>query len=563
MGMQINKLFFIGAILFLILFGTINGKTTIANTDCGKVSGLVEGDGLSVFRGIKYGVGERWKFSKTLKESGKCWEGISDCTKFRPVCPVKGNPTDEDCLYLNIWTRNMPVTNKTKLLPVAFYIHGGSSVFGDGNGEWGVPTSEFVEGLVVVTINFRLGAFGFLGLKELDSYSGTQSSGNYAVSDWLSSLQWVQNNIHNFGGDKGRVTIYGQSSGGTSVLELLGIQQSQGLFHSAWLMSSSVIVDDSAEVVQKINQQYLTKSGCLKNQNNQMGQKESERGSNNANTETSVLDCLLNLSTSQVLDASISSWFSNLLFDWPLKNEFVDPLMYVDGYYLKEKISTALQNKVIDVPVVIGYMAQESELGPAQNISGYTESQYQQYVHKVFDTFGVQISDRVLQLYPYSNYSDIQKAWEEIATDSRAICGSYQTYQSAMSTNFNSPVYSYVCDFKPNPSLYFGKKYLKYSFHGLDLLTMLGHYDRYGSHYANFGKVIRKLFLDFATNQKITQMDWPTFTAKNNNQNDDVSIPSVYYGIKLNENPTITKNLKSEKCKFWMENGFYEYSWVN
>jgi para-nitrobenzyl esterase len=198
--------------------------------------GIVQGsleDGLRVFKGVPFAappVGElRWKAPRPVEK----WEGVKLTTGFAPSPMQAGNPPSgksEDCLYLNIWT---PAKSAKERLPVLVWIYGGGFSFGSTaepvyNGE---KLAE--KGVVVVSIAYRVGQFGFLAHPELSAENPDSVSGNYGLLDQIAGLRWIQNNIAAFGGDPGRVTIFGESAGGISVSMLCASPLAKGLFHGA------------------------------------------------------------------------------------------------------------------------------------------------------------------------------------------------------------------------------------------------------------------------------------------------------------------------------------------
>jgi para-nitrobenzyl esterase len=140
------------------------------------------------------------------------------------------NKISEDCLYLNIWT---PKLNSTAQLPVILFIHGGGYVEGSGAVDVYAGENLAAKGALVVTINYRLGVFGFLAHPELTAESGHHSSGDYGVQDQIAALQWVNQNIAPFGGDPRNITIWGQSAGAGSVANLIASPLAAGLFEYA------------------------------------------------------------------------------------------------------------------------------------------------------------------------------------------------------------------------------------------------------------------------------------------------------------------------------------------
>src|SRR5215472_6538591 len=195
--------------------------------------------GLRVFKGIPYAappVGElRWK----PPQPAQAWDGVRPAAEWGPRCMQSSRlgdmdplnkRMDEDCLYLNVWT---PAKSGSVGLPVMVWIHGGSNLNGAGSQPEYDGGHLASKGVVVVTINYRLDVFGFLAHPELTRESGTGSSGNYGLLDQIAALKWVQKNIRAFGGDPGRVTIFGESAGSWSVNVLVATPLAKGLFHRA------------------------------------------------------------------------------------------------------------------------------------------------------------------------------------------------------------------------------------------------------------------------------------------------------------------------------------------
>ena len=205
--------------------------------DSGSIQGeVVEGTSVQVFRGIPYAaapVGDlRWHTPAPVEP----WEGVRSATAFGNICHQGGGlaamigeslPTrSEDCLFLNVWTT--AIGSETRR-PVMVWIHGGGLTLGWGHQRGYDGTHLAEQGVVLVSINYRLGALGFLAHPLLNAEAGV--SGNYGLKDQIAALEWVQRNIAAFGGDPGNVTIFGESAGGTSVHALVASPHSKGLFH--------------------------------------------------------------------------------------------------------------------------------------------------------------------------------------------------------------------------------------------------------------------------------------------------------------------------------------------
>lgn len=218
----------------------------VVHTVAGDVSGVRSGDGKVVsFKGVPFAappVGNlRWAPPSPVQP----WQGVRRGDAFGPSCMQREhtgdnlpwtveyldkNQTSEDCLYLNVWTpKPVPDAN----LAVVVYIHGGAFTEGSGAVPVYDGTHLAATGLVVVTINYRLGVFGFFSHPELTAESPHHSSGNYGLMDQIAALAWVQENIAAFGGDPKRVTIWGQSAGAFSVRDLIASPLPVGLFQRA------------------------------------------------------------------------------------------------------------------------------------------------------------------------------------------------------------------------------------------------------------------------------------------------------------------------------------------
>ncbi len=208
-------------------------QVTTITTPSGLLRGNSRPDGGCEFLGIRYATAARHQNPEDITTT----EGVLDATKFGPICPqipgaleiILGADTtniSEDCLNLNVFTPSTPSSQPQ--LPVVVWIHGGAY----NNGSNSVPlyhgSSLASRGVVVVSINYRLGSFGFLG------------DNNFGILDMISALRWVQRNIASFDGDVNNVTIIGESAGGSAVVSLMSSPEAKGLFHKAWAMSPSI-----------------------------------------------------------------------------------------------------------------------------------------------------------------------------------------------------------------------------------------------------------------------------------------------------------------------------------
>ncbi|MEZ0243333.1 MAG: carboxylesterase/lipase family protein, partial [Sphingomonas sp.] len=217
------------------------------DTPAGKLSGTAQ-NGVNAYKGIPYALppvkGRRWQPPVPAPR----WSGTRDASAFGPACiqPTSKAPniysptvpltTSEDCLTLNVW---MP--KDAKNAPVFFWIHGGA-LSGGSSAEPTYDGQKLAErGVIVVSINYRLGVLGWMAHPGLSLESAQKISGNYGLLDQVTALRWVHQNIAAFGGNPGNVTIAGESAGGLSVLYLMSSPAARGLFHKAIAQSSYMI----------------------------------------------------------------------------------------------------------------------------------------------------------------------------------------------------------------------------------------------------------------------------------------------------------------------------------
>ena len=302
----------------------------------GPISGIrTKSPNIQSFRGIPYAkppVGElRWR----PPQKPDNWDKVLPAHEFGTPCwqPHSENAfvwsrgifeRSEDCLYLNIWTDN----STSKLKPVMVWFHGGGHSSGWGHGEIFDGTQLAEQGVVIVTINYRLGPWGFLAHPELTNESDQNSSGNYGLLDKIASLEWVKENIEQFGGDSNNVTIFGQSAGSMSVCALMASPLARGLFHKA--------IGQSAACLGPFNSDpdgYERGTDLIK-----------QTGARN-------LEEMRNLSNDEILKAASNS-------RWNSQSKIT-----VDGWVLEEPpIYTFTAGKQADVPLIVGSMANEGHL---------------------------------------------------------------------------------------------------------------------------------------------------------------------------------------------------------
>ncbi len=221
-----------------IAAATPGATHVLARTRGGRVAGT-RTHGVHVFRGLRYGADTaQRRFLPALREDP--WRGVHDAFEYGNAAPQRGSegPGSEDCLYLNVWT---PALRDGGRRPILVYVHGGGYNTGAGSDPLYDGTRLCARGdVVVVTLNHRLNAFGYLHLGGMlgDDYA---TSGNVGQLDLVQALHWVREHAAEFGGDPGNVTLFGQSGGGAKIATLMAMPAAAGLFHRAWTMSGQQV----------------------------------------------------------------------------------------------------------------------------------------------------------------------------------------------------------------------------------------------------------------------------------------------------------------------------------
>ncbi len=354
--------------------------------DGGWISGAVVGEGsdVRVYKGIPYAtppVGElRWKAPQPVVP----WDGVREGSEFSPICsqPVRAGSSaaerqSEDCLYLNVWTRSSePDENR----PVMVWIHGGTLRTGSGSRPFYDGTSLAGQGVVLVTINYRLGPLGFLAHPALSQESEHNSSGNYGLLDQIAALQWVQHNINSFGGDPDRVTIFGESAGSWSVGYLMATPLARGLFHRA--------IGESGGVFGPMRH--------LKEDRYKMESAESIGGrfasALGADEKEDILGFLREKAAQE-----FAAFFAQ---------ERITLRPNTDGWVFPQDVHTIFaEGKQSDVPVIVGSNADEGTIFVQRQDSMSKEA----YLARVKDKYGP-LEGEFLRTYPVADDQDVKEA---------------------------------------------------------------------------------------------------------------------------------------------------------
>ena len=232
-----------------------NDSTTVVSTKCGMVSGIIQ-EGAMAWLGIPYAKVER--FMPPLPVD--TWKGIRKCDHWGPQVMQQtwGRQLSEDEMseknscVLNVWTTDLKAKK-----PVMLWLHGGG--FDSGTSAWNPGMQLAKKDVVVVSINHRLNILGFLDLSAIsDRY---RESGNVGMLDVIQALEWIHDNIANFGGDPRNVTVFGESGGGGKVGTLMCMPKAKGLFHKAIIMSGTILNVNNHEMTQKLGKAVLKELG--------------------------------------------------------------------------------------------------------------------------------------------------------------------------------------------------------------------------------------------------------------------------------------------------------------
>ena len=312
-----------------------NAKLVVIQTDKGKVR-CSQFDRHLEGLGIPYAAPPLGDLRLRAPVEHAPWTDVRDATRFASASlqaktEYDGAQGSEDCLYLNVYKPGAATDGSP--LPVMMWLHGGGFVNGSGNAFNGAFLAQTAN-VIVVTVNYRLGPLGWLALPSLAAEAEDHSTGNYGLLDSIAALKWIKRNISSFGGDAGRVTIFGQSAGGEQVLALVASPLAAGLFHRAISMSApaGLSLPTVAQIAPK-RAEFAAKLGCR--------------------AEATQPARLRRPTAQQILDAAEEGW--NVLADAGLS---WTPT--VDGVVLPDQwLNVFRQGNFNRVPVMVGHTKEE------------------------------------------------------------------------------------------------------------------------------------------------------------------------------------------------------------
>lgn len=401
-----------------MVIAQLNNTPQQVKTENGILEGVDE-SGIKTFKGVPFAappVGNfRWREPQPVQN----WDGVRKANKFGPRAmqlPVFGDMNfrsdgmSEDCLYLNVWT---PAKKGDEKLPVLVYFYGGGFMAGDGSEPRYDGESMARKGIVAVTVNYRLGVFGFFAYPELTKESPHHASGNYGLLDQSAALQWVQKNIAVFGGDPKKITIAGESAGSYSVSAQMASPLSKNIIAGAIGESGSLLGSATASL------------------------KEAEtKGAEFATSlKANTLADLRAMPAEEVLKATATAGFGRF------------PIC-VDGYFFtKSPIEIYEKGEQAHVPLLVGWNSQEMTYQWILQQDKPTLENYKKAVEKLYK----EKSAEALRVYNASNDEEVEQVATDLAGD-RFIGFSTWRWSNMQSKTGGKPVYRYLYA-RPRPKM--------------------------------------------------------------------------------------------------------------
>ncbi|MEN6439502.1 MAG: carboxylesterase/lipase family protein [Syntrophobacter sp.] len=503
-------------------------KPDVINLDSGPISGTADGD-VRIFLGIPYAappVGTlRWRPPREVAP----WTEVRVCTAYGRSCPQPKQRDDgafsEDCLYLNVWT---PAQKTDSRLPVMVWIHGGAFNFGSGSLPEYNGRHLAQKGVVVVTLNYRLGPFGFLVHPLLSQESDHGTSGNYGLLDQIAALKWVRKNIAEFGGDPGRVTIFGQSAGSRSVSLQMISPLSAGLFHRAIAESGGPI----------IGSEYLNPvfNGDMANVSNMGRQLAARLGCDRAED---VLAAMRAKSAREILAAADCS---TSVFDEGL---FFAPVF--DGWALpKNPLAAYSGGKQHDVPIIVGSTRNEGTHYLVDE-TGLSVEKYKSFLKARFADHSLQ----AFEMFPAYQDKDVAPAIDKVLTVGANAQPARLIAQSMELKKSNA----YLYQFTRRPDTAIARKLGVH--HGVEIPYIFGNLDKsdgYGGTDMKLSKEMMDYWVNFAKTGNPNGkdlVDWPAYAGKSD------------LNLEFSSTTHTNKHLFKKECDFIGGHSIYRSGYNN
>lgn len=423
--------FGLAAVLIIVFSSAAYAQTEVSatslpaacqvTTDAGVVAGTASGQ-TCVYKGIPFAASPAAEMRWRPPAPAAPWRCIRSATTFGNVCPQLSGTNvigDEDCLNLNIWAPQSDAP-----LPVMVYLYGGGNRTGSNRSAGGIShDGQYIAEhgpAIVVTANYRLGALGWLAHPALDAESASGTSGNYGIMDQVAALKWVQRNITAFGGDPGRVLLFGESSGAQDSWVLLASPFGKGLFTNMLSESAgpaNFYQQSLADYENAVGIPAVNAIGC--------------------GTAADAVACLRATPASEVVQKAPGTG--------GLKHGGSTYQPVVDGYILPDTaFEVVRQGRHNHVPVVLGSnTAEASHPVFAAPTAVATEDAYVAAISDLFSVYGQDLINEVLARYPAANYTTPRAAYVDAATDYRWTCPN-RRMANALSKSQDEPVFRYI-----------------------------------------------------------------------------------------------------------------------
>ncbi|XP_054152452.1 para-nitrobenzyl esterase-like [Oppia nitens] len=521
-------------------------------THCGTLIGGKENDAF-VFKGIPYAEPPidalRWSPPEPVCNPDShrhCNKFGSHCFQVNPISRVlEGN---EDCLYLNVWT---PTIDPEANLSVMVWIHGGFLQFGSGHQPGLKPNGKLAKktNTIYLSLNYRLHAFGFLGLDLLAN--NTKESTNFGLMDVILALQWIQLNIRSFGGNHNKVTLFGADSGAALILALMTNPIYRSLYYSVWLIDPAVYFDRSIAMSSKeYRKNFLKRTNCR------------------------TVDCLRSLSAQHIIRAFIGKNDPSFRIidqnDLPILGFFAEQLITIDNsivldWYPFNKMPN-------DIPILMGSSAQTVSFWPGpRELMSWTWADYNKYVTMSMDSFGPRLSQLTLSLYQPSSHRTAAKITDAepmtpqlqyitMVSDMRQICPINYMSEVLATKSQNPYIYRYIFNARISKPVRVYEYGVNYSFHLMDILSFFGQLEvwiRWPTfNDYSISETIQQIVMAFIQPNNSTEL-WQSFQWQ--------SFPKQTAEVvsQLNYTSIVTTNYhQTDRCYFWQSEQFFSYMWT-
>ena len=502
-------------LIVLALAACGGGDELTVHIDSGTLHGG-KTDSVRHFLGIPYAappVGDlRWRAPQAVTP----WSGTRQALMVGDQCPqslsYSGPSSIEDCLYLNVWS-----PSGAHDLPVMVWLHGGAFIFGSGGDKYYAGDHLAAQGVVVVTINYRLGAFGFMALPQLDSEDPAYpTSGNYGLEDQRAALEWVQRNIAAFGGDPDKVTLFGESAGGFSTCVQYFSSRTKDLFGKAIVESGlcgASILENTHQTALDQGTALATQLGC---------------------TSGDILTCMRGQTSDALLAATKLPQPVTQTPGGPFYQAQVlaSGLPNVDGFVIEKPLSQAFLAPAQARPLIIGTNKDEGTLFQAAIYAKPVTDESEMRAALAVRYTSPQV-DAIVSHYPVASYASANDALAAITGDAYFVCPARRMARAEAAT---TNVYRYSFE-RPLDNPFAQNLGV---FHSSEIPFVFGN-DNYplGSMAsgAALATTMETEWTEFAKSG-VPSSDWPMWTS---------SDPYM----QLTDSPSVQMGLKTALCDFW------------